>query len=762
MSKTQMSVASLLEERFGIRMRPGGRATCPFCHHTSFSLKTDDTLAKCFHPSCGQYVTIGHDSGQYGLSRVLESVYQEWHKALLADSSDPQQAGKIAYAYLKDERGIHEQVIADSMIGIIPSQYDVTLPFQPWIAQLEEKASTATPQRGRPKKETIAAKARLEKAIEMRQKLVERCHQCPGWLAFFYTDAHFQIVSVRFRNPSSKQFASFKPFKAAGLFARELFSPCQARDNAHYNEQLLIVEGEFNALQLQSLALRSGKTYVNVAAVGSVNGVDYAAIAKVAARPIFCYDHDLDGAGKTLITEAEPHMSAEVCTTPTPGSDLDSYIRSFKDDTQAAWQAVQQVIASREVQEQAWEAQLLCNAEGIPTENVSNITLILEHHPEWQGVFWWDSVRMLPMIRGEPVTEACVTAIGRWLGVNMKMPVRSLRLVERCLFAVCEQTPRDLLREWLDALPPWDGIERLTAWLSDVAGVEPDAYGMDISRLLPVSMVARALDPGCQYRYVIILEGSEDAGKSKLVRTLASPEWYVELTKGLDNKEAHMMLQGAWVAEFSELDSLSRTEETKLKAFITHQEDTWIPKFSNFKTTSKRRTIFIGTTNEKSYLKGQTGNTRFLPIKTQDSSIRCDLLEAIREQLFAEALVYYRAHPGTWWQLSADGTQKANEQREQRRQASVYEDALRDWLEHTRFNQGVVDENGDPVIFHQDETSWPEIARYFLKLEELERWKDGQLQKQIAQALRALGWEDKVKDRNGKSKRLWLKASEEG
>jgi predicted P-loop ATPase len=81
-----------------------------------------------------------------------------------------------------------------------------------------------------------------------------------------------------------------------------------------------------------------------------------------------------------------------------------------------------------------------------------------------------------------------------------------------------------------------------------LAGAKYDAYGQDISRLIPVSMIARAMKPGCQYRYVVILEGPEDLGKSKLIKALASPEWYRELSHGLEGKEAHMILQGVWVA----------------------------------------------------------------------------------------------------------------------------------------------------------------------------------------------------------------------
>jgi predicted P-loop ATPase len=131
------------------------------------------------------------------------------------------------------------------------------------------------------------------------------------------------------------------------------------------------------------------------------------------------------------------------------------------------------------------------------------------------------------------------------------MPIRSKHLVPTALTYLCHQRPRDLLWEWLETLPPWDDTPRLTMWLTTYAHAKVSAYAADISRLLPVSLVARALSPGCQYRYVVILEGPEDAGKTKLVRALATPAWYRELSHGLDGKEAHMRLKRAWVAELA-------------------------------------------------------------------------------------------------------------------------------------------------------------------------------------------------------------------
>jgi putative DNA primase/helicase len=70
--------------------------------------------------------------------------------------------------------------------------------------------------------------------------------------------------------------------------------------------------------------------------------------------------------------------------------------------------------------------------------------------------------------------------------------------------------------------------------------------------------------------------------------------------------------------------------------------------------------VFVGTTNERNYLKDHTGNRRFLPVSC--GTIDLALARKVREQLFAEALFEYRK--GTQPVLSA--TVEAVAEREQR------------------------------------------------------------------------------------------------
>ena len=409
-----------------------------------------------------------------------------------------------------------------------------------------------------------------------------------------------------------------------------------------------------------------------------------------------------------------------------------------------------------------WRKDLVYSTRQELKQSVANISLLLEHHPDWkdpegQSRFWLDIVKGQAMQDESPITDAGIIAIMRWLQIEEHMPTTMHKLVERCVLALCHAHPRDVLQTMLLALPAWDDVPRLETWLEDCAGVRRTLYNMAVGKMLLVSMVARVMDPGCLYRYVVILEGPEEYRKSTLVQALASPEWYISLSIGLETKESHMMLQGAWVAELPELDSLSRTEETRMKAFLTMKEDAYIPKYSNFRLTTPRRTIFVGTTNEESYLKGQSGNTRYLPLTLTHPIEIADFL-AIREQLLAEALAYYWQHPKDWWALPEDALQEAQESREERRLPNVYEEPLQLWLDRERFAQAATGD-GLPYMPKEHMTTWREIAKYFLRLEKPSDWKDLMLQRQVSAALRAIGWSQKV-ERDPETKcvaRIWRK-----
>src|SRR5437660_4489425 len=123
------SVSEILLNEHRINIRPGAKGECPFCHGKNFSLTPDDTLGKCFSPPCTRFLRVGQENGRYrhSVPRVLDALYHDFHRELL--HLPPGQPN--AYSYVRDERGIHEQVIADAMLGAVPASYNVSPHFQP-------------------------------------------------------------------------------------------------------------------------------------------------------------------------------------------------------------------------------------------------------------------------------------------------------------------------------------------------------------------------------------------------------------------------------------------------------------------------------------------------------------------------------------------------------------------------------------------------------------------------------------------------------
>lgn len=190
-----------------------------------------------------------------------------------------------------------------------------------------------------------------------------------------------------------------------------------------------------------------------------------------------------------------------------------------------------------------------------------------------------------------------------------------------------------------------------------------------------------------------------------------------------------MQLKGVWLAEFAELEALSKAEEARIKAFISDVVDYYVPKYENSPTAQMRRTVFIGTINEQEYLKGTTGDTRFFPI-TLKPPLNFQYLEEWREQLFAEALHVLKQHENApWWELSPEVQEELGETRRERHVQNPYTDDLYTWL--AKHGGGAT------------EITWEVIAKDYLGLPRHD-WKDVVLQRSIAAAFRELGWENKV------------------
>ena len=167
------------------------------------------------------------------------------------------------------------------------------------------------------------------------------------------------------------------------------------------------------------------------------------------------------------------------------------------------------------------------------------------------------------------------------------------------------------IREYLDGLPPWDGVQRVERLLIDYLGADDCDYVKAVTVKTLCAAVKRVYHPGCKFDTILVLNGPQGIGKSTLVQKLGR-QWFNDSLSLADtaSKAAAEKLQGHWILEIGELAGMRKTEIETLRGFISRQDDVYRAAYARRVTHNKRQCIFIGTTNAggQGYLRDLQGN----------------------------------------------------------------------------------------------------------------------------------------------------------
>lgn len=161
----------------------------------------------------------------------------------------------------------------------------------------------------------------------------------------------------------------------------------------------------------------------------------------------------------------------------------------------------------------------------------------------------------------------------------------------------------------------WDGKKRIDRFLTDILKCEDTDYARELSRMLFFGGIARLYKPGIKFDYMLVFCGEQGLGKSTIINWLALHSNYYKEVTTIEKKEGVECVRGGWICEFSELLAM-RGEQNKesMKAFISRTVDSYRPAYAVRTESIPRTCIFIGTTNNATFLTDNTGNRRYLPI----------------------------------------------------------------------------------------------------------------------------------------------------
>jgi predicted P-loop ATPase len=323
--------------------------------------------------------------------------------------------------------------------------------------------------------------------------------------------------------------------------------------------------------------------------------------------------------------------------------------------------------------------------------NVGNVLLALEQEPELTNAFAYDEMlRTVVLLRPlfstdpnftpRPVIDADVTGVQahlQWFGFR--------RLGSGTTHEAIDKYAREHtfhpVRDYLNALR-WDGKGRLRTWLHDYLGADqPDKdhecdYIAEIGTMLLIGMVARIFAPGCKLDYMVVLEGEQGTLKSTACAVLAG-DYFSDHLPDITNKEAFQHLRGKWLIEVAELRAYSRAAIDHFKEFLVRDTERYRPPWGRKEVHEPRQCVLIGTTNKTLYLRDETGNRRFWPVKT--GTIDIERLRQDRDQLFAEAVALYRGGV-RWWPDAEFERQSIAVEQEARFETDPWELPIRRYL----------------------------------------------------------------------------------
>lgn len=211
-------------------------------------------------------------------------------------------------------------------------------------------------------------------------------------------------------------------------------------------------------------------------------------------------------------------------------------------------------------------------------------------------------------------------------------------------YIVREGLQRHPIRDFLNQFS-WDGVNRLDTLFIDYLGVEDTPLFRQCTRKAIVACVARVFDPGCKWDYVLTLVGEEGKGKSTIFKKLGK-EWFSDSFDILSGKDMMEQLNGKWIIELAELSAYKKSESEMMKAFLSKQDDRYRAAYAVRDETYYRQCVFFATTNETSFLKGDTGNRRWWPMRIGVNqpkyNVWDDLTEGMVGQIWAEAVQRYK------------------------------------------------------------------------------------------------------------------------
>lgn len=298
----------------------------------------------------------------------------------------------------------------------------------------------------------------------------------------------------------------------------------------------------------------------------------------------------------------------------------------------------------------AWSETLEITSKGTFKASIPNIEIILRNDPNLKGkIAFNEFTKQIECLGKVPWNTNFKTR--QWQDgddsslrsyIEKIYDIHHSGKTKDAIISVAMQNAYHPVRDYLNKIS-WDGHKRLEKLFIKYLGVEDTEVNRTTTKKALTAGIARVMEPGCKFDYMLTLYGPQGVGKSALLKKLGGA-WFSDSLVSVTGKEAYEALQGVWLMEMAELAATRKAEVEAIKHFISKQVDRFRVAYGHYIEDFPRQCIFIGTTNKVDFLRDETGGRRFWPMTVNPERVEVNWSKLTKDeidQIWAEAKYYY-------------------------------------------------------------------------------------------------------------------------
>src|SRR5262249_53427385 len=249
--------------------------------------------------------------------------------------------------------------------------------------------------------------------------------------------------------------------------------------------------------------------------------------------------------------------------------------------------------------------------------------------------------------------DADIAKLGNYLTQTYDFGACAMAPSRAAIHAGAETHIFDELKDWIDALPNWDGVTRLDGWLVTYGGADTGTHKTKYLALVGskyiMQVLNRALNPGAKADYSIVFTSPQGIGKDRVLEALFAP-YYNEGVPSprLSQADFALGIAGAIVAHGAEMSAWRKSDVEEQKAALSRCVDHGRRAYGYEVRSYPRRTCLAFSTNDVEFLQDATGNRRYWVVSIIRDQIDIEGLRRDRDQILAEALARLAAGEQHW------------------------------------------------------------------------------------------------------------------